>query len=296
MTDPAQLPPEPLLEAAKPWLSRPNVVGLSLGPKVTGGRETGEPALLVYVERKQPAAEVEFLVPELLTVGGAAVPTDVQEVGEIRTEVLDQRVRPVPGGYQIEAENIGGTGTLGVSINWGGKYRALTNNHVISNNGNLGAAVYQPDKGNNTVIGTVDGYVPVATYASKSQSNPVWNNQDLAYSQVTTAVCSPLIHLIGQPTGLRAPVPGETVALIGKQTARVRTAAVVDIVTTLTFQWAKGTSKPWAFFERLVRLDGVYTQPGDSGTAYVATSDMKVVALHVGAGSAFSFGCQLWPF
>ncbi len=37
------------------------------------------------------------------------------------------------------------------------------------------------------------------------------------------------------------------------------------------------------------------TQPGDSGCAYVALTDGKVVGLHVGGG-AYSFGCQLQPF
>jgi hypothetical protein len=292
MTQP--LPLEPLLEAAKPWLSRPNVVGIGIGPKVTGGRETGEQAVLVFVERKQAAAAADFLVPPTLAAAGAEpVPTDVQETGPNRLEVLNQRVRPVPGGYQISAENMPGTGTLGVSIVWGGKYRSITNNHVIAKNGNEKAPVYEPDKSADNAIGTVDGMTPVVTYPTSTQPSPVYNRQDLAWSYTNQSIASPDIHLIGRPTGIRAAVAGEQVKLIGKQTAKVQTARIADVRTLAVVEWARGTSRPWAYFEQLVRLDRVCTQPGDSGTAYVATSDMKVVAIHVGANQAYSWGCQL---
>jgi hypothetical protein len=302
--DPARL--EPVLDSLKPWLSRPNIVGLGIGPKISGGRETGDTAVLVFVERKLDRLSGDhFPVPstvplERLGADGELstldVPTDVQQVGVNEVEVLNQRVRPVPGGYQINAENLGGTGTLGVNIDWAGRYRAMTNNHVIAKNGNLGAAVYQPDKANDNAIGTVDGYTPVTTYRSDTQPNPLYMTQDLAWAYVTTRVGSPDIHLIGRPTGMRAPVPGERIKLIGKQTGRVQQATITDITTKLVVKWAPTTDKPWAYFERLVRLDGVYTQAGDSGSAYVATSDMKVVALHVGGNTSFSFGCQLWPY
>lgn len=299
---------ESALEAVKPWLSEPNVTGLSIGPKVVGGQETGEQAVLVFVERKLPASALgadHFPVPatvELHTLTGAGevgsveVPTDVQETGPNRIEVLNQKVRPAPGGYQIAAENIGGTGTLGVNIVWAGKYRTLSNNHVLSNNGNLGAAIYQPDKANDTAIGTVDGYVPITLYASSTQQNPIYNNQDLAWSLASTRLTTPEITRIGTPTGLRAPVPGETVTLIGKQTASVQRATVRDIITKTVVEWMPGAAKPWAFFERIVRLDRKCTQPGDSGTAYVATSDDMVVGLHIASNSSYSWGCQLWPF
>lgn len=277
----------PALDTAKPWLSRPNVVGVGLGPKLRDGRDTGEPAVVVFVETKQ--ADPEFLVPA--TADG--LPTDVQETGPNHLEVLNQKVRPVPGGYQIAADNMPGTGTLGVSIVYGGRYRSLTNNHVIAKNGNEGAAVYQPDKRADTAIGTVDGMTPVVTYATDREPNPTYNRQDLAWTYTDQAVASPDIHLIGRPTGIRAPVVGEQVQLIGKQTARVRTARVQDVRTALVVEWAKGTSRPWAYFEQIIRLDQVVTQPGDSGTAYVATSDLAVIGLHVGANRAYSWGCRL---
>lgn len=310
MTDPTPggMRLESALEAVKPWLSEPGVTGLSIGPKVVGGRETGEQAVLVFVERKRPAAALgadDFPVPatvELHTltgpgeVGTVSLPTDVQETGRNRVQVLNQRVRPVPGGYQLAVQNFGWTGTLGVNIVWGGKYRTLSNNHVLSDNGNLRASVYEPDKGSNNSIGTVDGYVPVALYASPDEKKPLYNTQDLAWAEASTRVASPEIHRIGTPTGLRAPVPGEQIRLIGKQTGSVQSAAVVDIITKKVVEWQPGAAKPWAFFERIIRLDRVCTQEGDSGSAYVADDDDMVVGLHIGANNSYSWGCQLWPF
>lgn len=296
---------QPALEAVKPWLSEPNVVALGIGPKVTAGQETGEQAVLVFVERKLTGAAVQFPVPATVTVdavgadgalGAAEVPTDVQECGPAVAEVLNQRVRPVPGGYQVEAANIGGTGTLGVNIVWAGKFRGMSNNHVLANNGNLGAAVYQPDKANDNAIGTVGGYTPVIVYATDTQPNPTYNLQDLAWVALGPQIGDPAIHRIGVPTGLRAPVPGEQVELIGKQTGTVQTAYVADIVTKVVMTFDAGSRKPYAFFEQVVRLDRRCTQGGDSGSAYVATRDRKVVGLHMGSSNTFSFGCQLWPY
>lgn len=68
----------------------PNIVGMGAGIKQTGGVYTGEPALVVFVERKMP---VEQLVPDEAlpqTVDGQLV--DVVEVG--RVQALG--CRPIP--------------------------------------------------------------------------------------------------------------------------------------------------------------------------------------------------------
>lgn len=122
-------------------LAKDNVVGVALGNKVTGGEDTGEPALTVLVESKMD--------PGLLT-GENLVPsrvddllTDVQEVGTIQAgtaltgvgalptvpvdderapaengraavslreapvvQPLTQRVRPAMGGYSVGHVNV----------------------------------------------------------------------------------------------------------------------------------------------------------------------------------------------
>ncbi len=297
-----------LVQAAKPWLSRPNIVGLTVGPKTIGGRATTDRAVVVHVIEKKSRAALgpdDFPVPRQIELhvpadGGRvqvlAMPTDVIEVGELRTEALNQRIRPARGGYQIAADNIKGTGTLGVNIVWAARYRMLTNNHVISENGNLSALVHQPDGGPGDILGTVDGYVPVVSYPSPVTPFPLYNHQDLAWSNLDSSIGSPEIAQIGIPTGLRAPVPGEGVVLIGKQTGEVRKAVVASTALTMRLEWPFPGSGTWAWFENMIQLSGSITQPGDSGSAYVALTDNQVVGIHVGGCAAYSFGCQLQPF
>jgi hypothetical protein len=303
MSDPDELSDEVLLQSVKGWLSRPNVVGLSIGAKVVAGVAAERRAIIVHVARKVPLSalgaegfvvptEVEFQVhhPDG-SLGVSSVPTDVIEVGEAQLQVLDQRVRPCPGGYQVKSHGIALSGTLGVNMVWRGRYRLLASNHVISENGHVGDDVYQPRQNPNDIVGNVTGYIPVVTYPSDTEPQPVFNHQDLAWSDVGQEVCAATIHQIGVPKGRRAPQKGESVRLIGKQTGTVQTARIASVGLGMKLRWPVGGNR-WAWFEELIQLDSVVTQSGDSGAAYVADDDM-VVGLHIGANGAYSFGCVI---
>jgi hypothetical protein len=301
MSSPEELPDEVVLQALKGWLSQPNVVGLSVGPKRVRGVASNRRAIIVHVARKVPSsalddqafaipAEVEFDVPRRDgSVGTARLPTDVIEVGEPRPEALDQRVRPCPGGYQIMADNIGIKGTLGVSMVWRGKYRLLANNHVISENGHKNADVFQPSENVDNIVGNVDGFIPVVDYQNEKEPNPVYNHQDMAWSDVGKDLCAPEIYEIGAPKGWRPPKNGETVRLVGKATGKAVTAKIASVTLMLSYRWRVGGTD-WAWFENLIQLDSKVTQAGDSGAAYVADDNM-VVGLHMGSNNAYSFGC-----
>lgn len=300
--DPSDVADDAILEAGRSWLSAPGVTGLSVGPKLRDGNPSAERALVVHVVEKRPASDLTSgdlpIPPEVEAhvqtpdgrVTSVSIPTDVIGVGEDRLEVLNQRVRPCPGGYQISAQNIAGTGTLGVNIVWRGRYRALTCNHVISNNGNELATVYQPGAGGGNDFGTVDGFIPVVTYPTTTEPNPHYNPYDLAWSNTDPATGDPTVYKVAIPAGIRAPVAGEQVFVIGKQTAQVRSAR---IAYTMTMRGQVGWNGGYAWFSPVIQLDSVVTQPGDSGSAYIAQSDAKVVGIHVGANASFSWGCWL---
>src|SRR2546428_11296395 len=82
--------------------ARANVVGVAVGNKVIGGRETDEACIVVFVEAKRPEAELRHhdVVPRAL--GG--VRTDVVETGRFhalrvaQTTNMDRtnRFRPPP--------------------------------------------------------------------------------------------------------------------------------------------------------------------------------------------------------
>ncbi len=127
-------------------LTRPNVVGLGVGYKVSGSQYTDELCVVVLVRRKLPPVslrEVDFIPRD---VGG--VRTDVFEVGDLRPlNINTERIRPAPGGvslghYQITA------GTLGCVVrdHMTGVRMILSNNHVLANrnDGKPGDPILQP--------------------------------------------------------------------------------------------------------------------------------------------------------
>jgi len=59
----------------------PNVVGVSDGVRIRGGEPTGEPAIVVYVERKVPREELAER--DVLPTEMEGIPVDVVEAGRI---------------------------------------------------------------------------------------------------------------------------------------------------------------------------------------------------------------------
>ena len=62
-------------------LRYPNVVGVAEGIRTKGGKPTGEPCLVVYVERKIPRAKLDK--SEILPREIEGIPVDVVEVGRV---------------------------------------------------------------------------------------------------------------------------------------------------------------------------------------------------------------------
>lgn len=299
---------EPLLMSLRDWLSNKNINGLYVGMKKVAGKETGQLALIVEVEKKKPNSQLNQddlpIPPEVElqvqapdgTITSHMIPTDVVEVGVIRACVLNQKVRPTPGGYQISTvmSFFGSetTGTLGANIVYGGRYRLLTNNHVIAQNNNSGGTVYQPDAGLfGNDLTTVTSYYPVTTYPDKNQINPVYNITDLAWCDVTPLEGAAHITQIGQPTGFRAPVINDQVRWIGKKTAAVQNTVIHSINGLMRTEF---TSGQWAWFRNVIRFGGGFVQQGDSGAAIVAVNDMRILGLIFAIDALNNpFGCAI---
>ena len=155
-------------------LERENVLGVAVGRKVVGGRETEEACVVVYVDHKEPEAVLRRrdLVPRTLD----GVRTDVVATGPLRAlpllETLEvshtARVRPAPGGVSIAHEKVT-AGTLGVLAHrTSGETVILSNNHVLanSNEAKAGDAILQPGPydggGPRDAIAKLADFVPVA--------------------------------------------------------------------------------------------------------------------------------------
>jgi hypothetical protein len=285
---------EPLLPSLRSWLSSPTITHLTVGTKYVRGHDTGLLCVTVGVERKIRNWELgpnDYPVPPTValhvqepdgTVLSADVPTDVVEVGVISTAGYNDRLRPTPGGYQI-AVNRGllaeSNGTLGANIVYNGVFRLLGNNHMLADNGNIGATVYQPDWalwGNS--LTTVTGFTPVITYPTKTEPHPVFNDCDLAWCDIDIANGASNVSGIGQPTGIRAPVLGEAVRWVGMRTGVVQRTTIASITGQSKIDFGSAGNQ-WAWFQNVITFASGTVAQGDSGSAVVAMSDMRIVGL-----------------
>jgi hypothetical protein len=113
----------------------PGVHAAGIGVKVTGGRRTGEPAIVVYTERKRDAAEIPSYHHIPRDIGG--IRTDVVEAGIARRHIEHDtdRVRPLKAGTTVMAGGATEFGTLGFfakSADAIPKIYAVTCHHVVS--------------------------------------------------------------------------------------------------------------------------------------------------------------------
>jgi hypothetical protein len=281
-----------------------------LGVKVTGGRPTGESAIVVHVVRKKTLGELtrdDLSIPRVVedrieTAAGESkvvqIPTDVVEVGEPQLYRNDGHQRPCPGGFQIQAEWSSGTGTLGVNMKWGkgSPYRLISNNHVIAGNDgkNKGKWVYQPDyNGPPTQLAKLTDFVPIVTYPHKGIEDPTYNLYDLAWCTIDKKRGSPVIHGIGEPKGWRQPEVGARVRMMGAETGKLVEANITSVEYVWVYEKWPYPAMTIAFFERLILLDRPIAQAGDSGAALV-DDDGYVVGLCMGGAKVNTIGCRLF--
>lgn len=165
-------------ESAKDiFLAKPNVVGVGIGYKVTGGKQTKTLGLIVLVEKKLPPSALKTVdrLPAFLVtyndqgVSGGVVPVDVIEAEEIKALSYTSRLRPAPGGVSIGHYKIT-AGTLGTLVYdvFDEQPLILSNNHVLanSNDANLGESILQPgpyDGGrvDKDVIAELERFIPI---------------------------------------------------------------------------------------------------------------------------------------
>lgn len=166
----------------------PNVVGTAIGYKITNGKRTRQPAVIVYVKKKMPRVQLTSrdIVPQIVITSTDDVKTDIIQSGEFKAlgaipkakslepPLVDfGRVKP---GYSVGHPNIT-AGTLGFFAERNGAKCLVTNAHVgaNTNSGKLGDLIYYPGpydggKEENAIgylvatipVEMLDSYCPVA--------------------------------------------------------------------------------------------------------------------------------------
>lgn len=138
-------------------LGKDGVVLVGMGKKFKNGVMTDEDALIVFVKKKKPLAQLLNPVPPAVYArwyNWVTVPTDVVEhKGEIRAtdwgkvvaRETTRKQRPALGGNSC-SHYLGTAGTLGVAARYGNVLALFTNNHVAaqSNDAKVNDPIYQP--------------------------------------------------------------------------------------------------------------------------------------------------------
>jgi len=281
-------------------LSLQNVVGVGVGYKHAGDESTGEPAFIVYVEKKLPVANLvrSHVVPK--KIDGLA--TDVVEIGVVKMlGVRTNRERPCQPGVSIgHYQSTAGTFGAVVKDKATGELMILSNNHVMANGSSFqeikaksGDPILQPgpyDGGTiKDRIGILHRYIPLVKNYTKTDC-PVAsavarggtrllnlvrqdyeirfykryrgeNNVDCALAKLDSPdTVMATILEIGDLAGVTEVKPGSVVQKSGRTTG-ITTGKVKSIGTTLQVEM-KEEEKVW-FIDQVVTE--MASQPGDSG-------------------------------
>lgn len=268
-----------------------NVVGVGIGDKVVDHEFTGTSCVKLYVRKKYQATEATRAQRLPMFVGG--IPTDVEEVGEIRALQLipswprHGRLRPAPCGisvahYDVSAGTIGAIVRKRGRIDDGCRY-ILSNNHVLANcnNARIGDAILQPgptDGGQIGAdeIGTLARFVPIEFGGDD-------NAVDVALAEVDGSTVLANIYAIGDIHGTVRAQRRMVVQKHGRTTGLTR-GIVDDVSADIRVEYKGGKS---ALFSDTVAVRGIpptvpFSAGGDSGAAVVDESRHVCALLFAG--------------
>lgn len=289
-------------------LSKPNVISVGVGYKVSKGQRTSEISIVCSVEQKKPKAALSSkdLIPQ--TING--VSTDVVETGQIRAFGNTTKQRPALGGDSIGHYAIT-AGTLGCIVKKSGQLMILSNNHVLANSNDAkeGDAILQPgayDGGTmEDQIAILNTWVPVsfiedgipgtdcsiangvASFLNALASVFNRTSRLRAYSTealtnlVDAALAKPIVDSdvserirgIGRVSNIDEATLGMEVQKQGRTTGLTKgLIEQIDVTTQVSY----GTGKTAIFTDQLIitSSSGSFSQPGDSGSAVLSGSKL----------------------
>ncbi|MFD1148959.1 chymotrypsin family serine protease [Saccharothrix hoggarensis] len=286
------------------FLSRPGVVGVDLGEKTVAGRATGEPAIVVFVRHKGPAAQFA-IPPDVL-----GVPTDVVEdsfaphhtiaspesvSGAERHELLvggigigpSRAIRFVPPDVP-EADDYVVAGTLGALVTPRRRHlvMALTSFHVacVDDAWAVGDPMVHPSR--------VDGGHPVHDRVGALARAALSGSVDAAAIMLTTPHVRPEVVGLGPVRGWADARVGQRVRKRGRTTAVTEgVVASTDAAVTLDFGVGIGVRT----LRDQIRVESPrFGDHGDSGAVLLDDAN-HVVGLYLGGSRDRVFANPIGP-
>jgi len=294
-------------------LGKGNVVGVGIGHKVKGEKETGDACLTVFVSQKLdsdmigvadmiPATVGKFKTDVVETgeifAGGAGAAeecpeTDAEEV-EVGIESLKPRVRPAQGGYSVGHYRIT-AGTIATAVTdtrpFPGKprkYYILSNNHVLANSNisRIGDPILQPGRYDGgryprDVIARLSRYVPIRF------GGPV-NYVDAAIAEGQFHDLNREIYWIGYVKGVRSVRVGQIVQKTGRTTSYT-TGRVTSVNATVNVNYGGG--RVARMVRQITTTD--MSAGGDSGSLLCDMNENAVGLLFAGS-STITIHNNIW--
>ena len=258
-------------------LALPNVLGVGIGYKEIGGKETTELCIKVYVEKKLPQKELS--AEEIVAETVDKIKTDVQEVGLIEALPYKNGIRPARPGYSIGHYKIT-AGTFGCLVRdtcYPCRIHILSNNHVLANSNvvNIGNPILQPGRADG-------GTYPADMIARLSRFIPIRFNNPALYNLVDAAIAQPADHrnviasvvALGIPKGTVEAILGMSVVKSGR-TTQTTAGKVIGVDVTVSVGYGGGRV---AHFRNQVLTTNM-SQGGDSGSLLMRRADQKATGL-----------------
>ncbi len=304
-------------------LDMDNVVGVGVGYKEKGGKDTRDESVVVFVKKKVNKEDLRShqMIPEKVEDSK----TDVIEIGEIKLLTNTGRYRPIRPGCSIGHYAIS-AGTLGAVVRdrRTGEKLFLSNNHVLANvtNGRDGRAkegdsilqpgAYDGGKIDKDVVAHLYKYAPISKVMSESECpvaaaavstvNNIFRFVKPTYSMklmkssnqnniVDAALAKPInlqinedILEIGKVSGVAEPKLGDRVKKSGRTTGYTEgNIKAVDV----TMKVSLGGDSYAVFTEQI--LSDIKSGPGDSGSLILDSNNNAVGLLFAGSDTATLF-------
>lgn len=297
----AAAPADSATEKLFEWVQASGVAGLGIAERTTAGtRLKDHLTLKIYVEKKKPKGQLDFVVPKILSFAGLPpLETDVEEIGTVKLQSNTQRVRPAPPGFSVGlASEAQEAGTFGLVVRkagtTGGPYYLLSNSHAIAASGwaSKGEKVVQPgcyDGGTvpDDVIASLTDWVPFQ-YTDTGFPNTV----DCAIAELEPGVATSVIAQLGVPKGINTDLQrGMEVQKMGRTTT-FSVAQVLDVHMRVPATYPKANGQLGRVGFSDVVMTSFYTAGGDSGSGVLDTNN-AVVGLHMAGSTVIGIFCKI---